>query len=285
MKVRRPDFAGSWYPENEADCRRAIEAFSAAGSPCPEDKGNVIGGIVPHAGWAFSGRIACNVIECLKRQRDPDTLIIFGRHLHPGSDNFIMEQGRWATPLGELEIDTDLAARLTTEFPFTVETSSHYEPDNTIELQLPFIKYFFPDIKIVPMGLPPMVRSLDIAKRAAEISLDLDRVSIVLGSTDLTHYGYNYGYTPEGVGLEAVEWVKNVNDKRAVDLMVGMDGKGIVREAFKRYNVCCSGAAGASIEAARVLGAKKGKKLIYSTSYDILPDSSFVGYVGIIFYE
>ncbi|MEA2039510.1 MAG: AmmeMemoRadiSam system protein B [Thermodesulfobacteriota bacterium] len=285
MKVRRPDFAGSWYPENEADCRRAIEEFSAVGSPCPEDKENAIGGIVPHAGWIFSGRIACNVIECLKRQGDLDTLIIFGRHLHPNSDNFIMEQGRWATPLGELEIDTDLADRLTAEFPFTVETSSHYEPDNTIELQLPFIKYFFPDIKIVPMGLPPTVHSLDIAKRAAEISLDLDRTSIVLGSTDLTHYGYNYGYTPEGVGPEAVEWVKNVNDKRAVDLMVEMDGEGIIREAFERYNVCCSGAAGASIEAARVLGAKKGENLIYSTSYDIRPDSSFVGYAGIIFYE
>lgn len=285
MKARRPDFAGSWYPENEADCRRIIEKFSATGSTCPEDKKNVIGGIVPHAGWIFSGRIACNVIECLKRQGNPDTLIIFGRHLHPGSDNFIMEQGCWDTPLGELEIDTDLAARLTKEFPFTVETSSHYEPDNTIELQLPFIKYFLPDIKIVPMGLPPTTRSLDIAKRAAEISIDLDRISIVLGSTDLTHYGYNYGYTPEGVGLEAVEWVKNVNDKRAVDLMVEMDGKGIIREAFERHNVCCPGAAGASIEAARVLGAKKGKKLIYSTSYDIRPDSSFVGYAGIIFYE
>ncbi|MCP4683711.1 MAG: AmmeMemoRadiSam system protein B [Desulfobacterales bacterium] len=283
MGLRNADFAGSWYPGNESDCRKAIEEFSRAGLPCPGDTENMIGGIVPHAGWFFSGQIACNVIMCLADKSEADTCIIFGRHLHPGSNNFIMEHGRWDTPLGELEIDADLAARLTAEFPFTVETSSHYEQDNTIELQLPFIKYYFPHIKIVPIGLPPKNGSLEIAGRAAGISRAMGRRTIVLGSTDLTHYGYNYGYTPKGVGEDAIEWVKNTNDKRAVDLMVNMDEKGVIEDALKNHNACCSGAAGAAIAAARELGSKKGKKIIYFTSYDIRPDSSFVGYVGIVF--
>ena len=283
MKTRSADFAGAWYPGNESDCRRAIEEFSNACLPCPEDIESGIGGIVPHAGWYYSGQIACNVIKCLKRESKPDTCIIFGRHLHPGSSNYIMKEGQWDTPLGELEIDSEFAARLSEEFPFTVETSSRYEQDNTIELQLPFVKYFFPQTKIVPIGLPPKMDTLAIATRTAQISRELGRAAIVLGSTDLTHYGHNYGYAPKGVGEEAVEWVKNENDKRVVDLMVNMDEKGVIKEALENHNACCSGAAGAAVAAAKALGAEKAKKIVYSTSYDIRPDSSFVGYVGIVF--
>lgn len=283
MKVRKADFAGSWYPGTESQCRTAIEEFSDASIPCPGECEEVLGGIVPHAGWFYSGKIACNVFKCLNHESEPDTCIIFGRHLHPAGDNYIMKEGRWDTPLGELEIDTELATKLAAEFRFTVESPSHYDQDNTIELQLPFIKYFFPKIKIVPIGLPPRLDSLRIAARAAEISKMLGRKIRVVGSTDLTHYGYNYGYTPKGTGKDAVEWVKNVNDKRVVDLMISMDGEGVIRESLDNHNACCSGAAGAAITAAKILGATSGESILYSTSYDIRPDSSFVGYVGVVF--
>ena len=215
--MRRADFAGSWYPENESECRRNIEEFSSALLPCPGD-GDVVGGIVPHAGWFYSGKIACNVIKCLNQQTEPETCIIFGRHLHSGSDYYIMKEGAWATPLGELEINSDLATQLVTEFSFTVETPSRYEQDNTIELQLPFVKYFFPKTKIVPIGVPPRRNSLHIAKRTAEISKSMGHRTIVLGSTDLTHYGYNYGFTPQGGGEGAVNWVKYTNDKHSTSV-------------------------------------------------------------------
>ena len=281
-ELRKADFAGSWYPGNETDCRKSIEEFSDASLSCPKDA-DAVGGIVPHAGWYYSGKIACNVIKCLGQHSKPDTCIIFGGHLHPGSENFIMEGGSWATPLGDLEIDSELVGKLTKEFSFAVETSSHYEPDNTIELQLPFIKYFFPNTRIVSIGAPPQSTSLKLAKRAAEISKTLGRKTIVLGSTDLTHYGYNYGYVPKGVGEEAVEWVKNKNDKRVVDLMLEMDGEGVIHESLEKHNACCSGAVGAAIVAAKELGAKRAEKIVYYTSYDIRPDSSFVGYVGVVF--
>jgi len=283
VKVREADLAGSWYPGGESDCRRTIEGFLDSELLCPDAWGDIVGGIVPHAGWVFSGRIACKVIECLSVNNGADTCIIFGRHLHSASDNIIMKEGKWATPLGELEVDVDLAAQLTGEFPFDVETTSRYDHDNTIEVQLPFIKYFFPEIKIVPIGLPPNPASLDVAKRAVEISKRMGRKTIVLGSTDLTHYGSNYGYMPKGIGEEAVEWVKKVNDKRAVDLMVEMDENAVIDESFESHNICCSGAVAAAIVAAKELGAVRAKEMIYSNSYDLRPDSSFVGYVGIVF--
>jgi hypothetical protein len=261
-----------------------IEEFAAAAAPCPSGSEFALGGIVPHAGWVFSGGIACNVMQCLKGKEEPETVLIFGRHLPPTSANFIMSQGSWATPLGDLVIDSDLAGRLVQEFDFTIETASSYDPDNTIELQLPFIKYFFPDTKIIPLGLPPRESSLGIAKRAAQLAKESGRKALTIGSTDLTHYGYNYGYTPKGVGEEAVAWVKNVNDKQIVDLMVSMDEEEVIRQSLQNRNACCGGAAASAIAAVRELGAQKAEKVVYGSSYDVRPDSSFVGYVGIVFH-
>ena len=285
MPARRSDFAGSWYPGKESECRRVIEEFLRDSVSCPSIGRKGVGGIVPHAGWFYSGKVACNVIKCLKDNNSPDTVVIFGRHLHPGSDNYIMKEGRWATPLGDLEIDRELAEGLGSEFAFRVETESRYEQDNTIELQLPFIKYFFPEAKILPIGTPPRTSSLKMGERLAEISKTMGRKCVILGSTDLTHYGHNYGYTPKGIGEKAVEWVKNENDKKIIDLMLAMDAEGIIEEATKNLNACCSGAAAAAIATARRLGAVQGQKLFYYTSYDVRPDSSFVGYVGILVYQ
>ena len=283
MRVRRADFAGSWYPGNAAECRQAIEKFSQSVHPCPSSDGEKLGGIVPHAGWVYSGLIACSVIKCLKEASKPDTFVIFGKHLHPGSHNYLMKEGRWATPIGELEIDEEFGEILSSEFSFTMETPSRYEQDNTIELQLPFIKYFFDDVKILPIGVPPTVDSIGIGEKVAEISKQLYRKIVVLGSTDLTHYGYNYGFIPKGVGENAVDWVKNENDKRVVELMLQMDPEGVIHESLKNQNACCSGAVATAIAAAKKLGARRGEKLIQSTSYDVRPDDSFVGYVGMVF--
>ena len=262
MDIRKADFAGSWYPGNQPDCLHAVEELTRACIPCPSPGKERRGGIVPHAGWFYSGQTACNVIKCLKNGSPPDTIVIFGRHLHSGSDNYIMKDGSWATPLGDLEIDKGLGEKLYSEFPFREETASRYEQDNTIELQLPFIKYFFPDVKIMPIGVPPAVSSIKIGERVAEISVLTGRKLIVLGSTDLTHYGYNYGYTPKGTGDKALDWVKNENDKRIVDLMVKMDAEGVIKESMVNNNACCSGAAAAAISAAKRLGVVRGEKLI-----------------------
>jgi hypothetical protein len=104
-----------------------------------------------------------------------------------------------------------------------------------------------------------------------------------LGSTDLTHYGHNYGYAPKGVGRAAVDWVKEENDKRLVDRILRMDAEDVIRESLSNHNACCSGAVAAAIAAAKKLGAREAQKLFYATSYDVRPDNSFVGYVGVVF--
>jgi hypothetical protein len=283
LSIRHPDFAGSWYPGKESDCRKAIEEFAEIAVPSLQSGTPRLGGILPHAGWYYSGKIACHVIKCLKNGMRPDTIVLFGRHLHPGGSNYIMKEGEWATPLGNLEIDGDLGEKLASEYRFTLETPSRYEQDNTIELQLPFIKYFFPDVRILPVGVPPNVDSVGIGAKTAEIAQSMGKKILALGSTDLTHYGQNYGYAPKGTGQAAVDWVKNENDRRLVDLVLSLDAEGVIHESLKNRNACCSGAVAAAISAVKKLGATRGEKLHYATSYDTQPNASFVGYVGVVF--
>jgi AmmeMemoRadiSam system protein B len=195
-----------------------------------------------------------------------------------------MKEGQWSTPLGDLEIDSEMGEALDLEFAFNLETADRYEQDNTIELQLPFVKYFFPEARLVPIGVPPRIESLEIGERVATLCKEKGKQPVILGSTDLTHYGYNYGYAPKGSGQAAVDWVKDENDKAVVDLMVNMDPQGVIEDAMDKQNACCAGAAAAAIVAAKGLGAGQGEKILYATSYDVRPDSSFVGYAGVLFY-
>jgi len=279
--IRPVEFAGTWYPGDSEKCKSQIEDFLERKKPCDVDILK-IGGIVPHAGWFFSGKIACNVISCLKG-KEVDTIIIFGKHTTPFGGNSIMASGEWETPLGNLKIDSEFAEELCEEFHFKVETPTHYEPDNTIELQLPFIKYHFPDAKILPLGIVRAEsKSLEIGSRVVEIARELGRKIKIIGSTDLTHYGPNYGFTPKGVGEEALEWVK-ANDKRMIDLFLAMEPEEILKEAGRNSNCCCPAAVATAITALKNAGATKGHLIDYYTSYDIHPDYSFVGYAGVIY--
>ncbi len=283
MKKRKAVFAGSWYPKAASDCEAEIQEF-ISDAPVPSPQGaSLIGGIVPHAGWYFSGRIACNVIKRLAEGPAPDVVCIYGMHLHAGSSNHIMAEGAWETPFGDLLVDAEIAGRLTQRFSFRVETTERFTEDNTIELQLPFIKYFFKDSRIVPMGLPPTTHSLEIAKYVAGLATETGLKIKVLGSTDLTHYGANYGFSPKGSGPKAHEWVRKENDQAVITAMLNLDPLAVLKEADQKHNACCPAAAAAAIASAKALGATTAEQIAYATSYEKSPGSSFVGYVGVVF--
>jgi len=283
MSTRRADFSGSWYPADPADCEREIKRFLQEGDGGVSQVGNFRGGIVPHAGWFYSGSIACNVIHALSKGTAPDVMAVFGMHLNAKSDAYVMAGGAWETPFGEVQIHENLAEKLLQRFDFQVETPRSYTPDNTIELQLPFVKYFFPQTKLLPIGVPPIKRSLEIGRAVVQIAADLDLTLQVIGSTDLTHYGRNYGFTSRGSGKEAVEWVKETNDSQIIAAMLAMDPEKVLREALANQNACCAGAAATTIAAVKNLGATRALNTTYATSYDKSPGDSFVGYVGMVF--
>ncbi len=246
------------------------------------------GGIVPHAGWYFSGKTAYSVFNSInesasKRGKTPELFFLFGMHLGPGSPNYIFLDEGFQTPFGTLEVHRKASDIMASSFNFYREDAHNYTPDNTVELQLPFIKYLFPEALIVTVGAAPGPTAFEIGEKAAQIAEKLGLEPCFIGSTDLTHYGPNYGFTPHGTGPGSVRWVKEENDRRMVEAFLRADPQGVVREALTSHNACCPGAAGAAIAAVRKLGAQGGELIHYTTSYDIHPDSSFVGYAGVVY--
>lgn len=286
MGRKRAAFRGSWYPHSSNECESHIKDYLKDNKGIV--KGNFKGCIVPHAGWYFSGSIACRTIASLSQGRKPDCIVVFG--IHMGVDDFpiLPGSGSWETPFGDLVIDDCLGTRIVEHseaegIMFTKMSLESFPEENTIELQLPFIKYFFSDTPIVPIGVPPNQDAEKTGIAVFNAAKDLGLEIIVIGSTDLTHYGQSFGFTPHGTGDKAFKWVKDHNDAKAVQALVAMDAEQIISNGLSKYNMCCSGAAAAAATTSKKLGGVKGIKVEYASSYNRSQGDSFVGYTGILF--
>jgi len=278
--VVAPRFCGS-------DCAGQIKRF-LAGFTAPAEPARPLAGIVPHAGWMFSGAVAAKVITCFD-SASPETFVLFGA-THRGVRRMsVFPSGRWDTALGEIEIDDQLAERLLERCPdrLTGDPSAH-AGEHAIEVQLPMIQHLYPGARVVPIAAPPSPDAAEAGAAVGAVLAESDRPVAVLGSTDLTHYGaMNYEFAPWGTGAAAREKMI-ANDRRIIDLMLALDADHIVAEAAEHHNACGAGAIAATIGAARAMGAHKGALIDYTTSHDVLgdPPGSFemaVGYAGVVF--
>ena len=285
MHVRQPAVAGRFYPGTERQCRAEVEAHIRDATSTVKAP---IGGIVPHAGWVFSGAVAADVIHALASD-DVETYVVFGAaHRRSGPWASVFTRGAWDTPLGRIAIDEELAVATTTATDLMREDPSAHGPEHSIEVQLPFIQHLSPEAKLLPIMVPPLKQAPEIGRAVVQQVGLLDRKVVYLASTDLTHYGPNYAFTPEGVGLEGLRWAKEVNDRRMLDLIEQFEADRVVAEALEHQNACGSGAVAATIAACQQAGACAAKVLHHTTSYEVAPyhfpdASDAVGYVGIVF--
>ncbi len=281
MEKKRMSFAGSWYPETAKGCESSINDFLKENKG-PFD-GRFIGGIVPHAGWYYSGSIACRVIASFKPDEKIDTIILFGGHMHKQSEPFILAHGALETPFGDIEVDKELTDKIIDSISIRPRQPHKFPNENTFELQYPFIKYFYPDAKIVVCGVAPSFFSTIIGKMAVDEALKLSRNVRIIGSTDMTHYGPDFGFTKMGTGQNAVEWVRTQNDRNAIKAMLKMDESEIIAQGLENKNMCCTGSVAATSAACKKLGAVKALELDYATSFEKSVSNSFVGYAGILY--
>ncbi len=281
MATRKRALPRGWYPYDGKDCQREIESYIEGWSFSELQSIRGVGGIVPHAGWYFSGRLAARVFSSLKAKTKPDVVVLYGGHLSSGYPPLIVTEEKWETPLGDIDIDTDMVRSLTER----IETGreSPQSGDNTMEVQLAMVKYFFPASKLLAIRSPSSLRAKELGECVAEIAQQKGLSIVAVGSTDLTHYGPNYGFSPKGIGPKAVEWVKKENDRAFVERALRIDIEGLLEHAEEHDSACSAGAAAAAMATSRKLGAQKGLLLDYYTSYEILPDESFVGYAGILY--
>ena len=283
MSVRQPCAPDFYLRESN---RKQIERYTD-GFDVPIELSNVVAGIVPHAGWMYSGGVAAKVFKCIREKANPQTFILFGTiHQARTHVNPLYSHGSWATPLGDVEVDAGVSSGILRLLGSTVaDDIQGHAYEHSLEVQLPFIKYYFPGARIVPLGILPDPNAVELGKAIGAFARQTEKEIVVVGTTDLTHYGEHYGFAPAGYGPAALEWL-HVNDKRIVEMALQMRAKEILLEAKKNHNACGSGALAATIAAAEALGAKRGILVEYTTSYDVCPDDDFimgVGYAGMVF--
>lgn len=292
MQVRTASVAGQFYPSRHAECVAQIKECMPDTPIRAELPEKIAGAVVPHAGWAFSGDLSAMAMEAVRRQNiEVDTFVLYGAsHRRAGLCPSVYYMGAWETPLGLVEVDEELAEMICQSENADKDNRSH-SGEHSLEVQVPFIQYLFPKAKIVPILTGPSDISRDLGADIGRImaSLPGHKRIVCLASTDLTHYGPRYGFTPQGTGPEAIRWAKEINDMELIRAAVEMNSIAVLQSAEAHWNACGAGAVAALIETVRVLGREKGILLGHTHSSEVMqekygqPSQESVGYAAIVY--
>lgn len=291
--MNRPaDKAGSWYSGDAESLRNEVNeclrnGIKRYGAALEATEGKPVAVAVPHAGLFFSGALAGLTFELVRRRWDTvDTFVIFGAcHRERLREPGIWPDGEWDTPLGSVPVNNELAAEFIKAGIGDANKHAHIG-DNSIELQMPFIKVMFPKAKIVPVAMAPFPKAWKYGEQAAEIVKKHGGGNVIaVASTDLTHYGSAFGIVPAGVGDKALVWTRE-NDQRFLDAVEKMDLENIVAIAERDGSACGAGAVAATAGWAKSFGCTKARVLARTDSHEIMPSADadhIVGYGAIAF--
>src|SRR3954464_14596969 len=146
LMIRQPAVSGRFYPGNPTELIEAIQTYT---SP-PANRIEVIGAVIPHAGYMYSGHVAGAVYARL--QLPPRAIVMCPNHTGLGPPLSIMRAGSWLTPLGELAIDEEMSEALMHEDPDLIDDAAAHRREHATEVQVPFIQHIVgPNARFVPI--------------------------------------------------------------------------------------------------------------------------------------
>jgi MEMO1 family protein len=263
MDVRRATLAGRFYPGEPASLKRQLAYFfSHVALPHPVDACGIIS---PHAGTIYSGQAAAYSFSAIPDDFDGTFIVIAPSHSgYPDCTSGLS----WETPLGIIECDEALVSAL----DINRDDFTMAQPENSLEVQMPFIKFRFPGAKVVPVLMgrqtPDGARAMtDAIVRAVRATSSDVRI---VASSDFSHY------IPDAEARRL--------DGYAIEALFGLDSE----EFFRRIraegiSACGYGPIVVMVGACRELfGAKRGELLNYMTSGDVSGDfDQVVGYAAV----
>jgi AmmeMemoRadiSam system protein B len=269
VNLRKAIVAGQFYPADALQLKNDISGFLDQELKRTE----AIACLLPHAGYIYSGKVAAKTVS---RINVKDKAILIGpNHSGYGSEYSIMAQGAWQTPLGQVNIDSELAHAIIKESKYFADDDLAHLHEHSLEVEIPLLQYFKSDLEIVPITVFPA--KLEVLK---EMGLDIARAIIkqktqnsvlLVASSDMSHY-------------EPFESAEK-KDKMAIKAILELDEEKLL-QSVKEFNITMCGYAPVIImlSAIKALGAKKGELIDYRTSAQVNKDyGSVVGYAGIIF--
>ncbi|NYZ75106.1 AmmeMemoRadiSam system protein B [Candidatus Micrarchaeota archaeon] len=275
--MRSPAVAGAFYPGTQKECERMLSDFDGR---CKLDfKENIVSCVVPHAGWVYSGFTAMHSFKALKQTCErkkvnkPVFVIPCPNHYGVGASVAVSTED-WLTPLGEAACAQKVAAAILEKSEFASADESAHEQEHSAEVQLPFLQHLFgKDFEFVAVAL--MRQDLGVAKdlaKAVVFAAEKTKQPVfVVASSDLTHY-------------EPAKQAEE-KDRYALEAALKLDSKEFLRRVGeKRVTACGPAAIAASIEYAKLVGAKKSRLLSFSNSGSASGDWRVVDYASLVFF-
>lgn len=276
MQIRTPAVAGMFYPNEKKELKKVIKEcflhnFGPGKIPPSNIKKKIFGVICPHAGYVYSGPIACNSFYEISSDL-PNLFIIIGpNHWGIGSSVATMIDIKWETPLGEVEVDSEIAEEISKLTDVIEIDNFSHSREHSLEVQIPMLQEITTNFKIVPIALINQSKEIAIKVGTAVAKIAQKNKVMIIGSSDFTHYESNEFAHKQDSAL--IEPILELDVDRFYDVLHKRD-----------ISACGYGAIASTMIACKEIGATKGELLKYATSGDISGDkSSVVGYGSIIF--
>lgn len=264
MRVRPPSVAGAFYPAGSRELRAQIQSLLSQSDVAALP--GVLGGLVPHAGYVYSGPTAAAFFASVSET--PETVAfcasVHVRGVHVAS---LDDSRAWSTPLGDVEPDRELAAAILEGADGRVVAAPEaHDGDHAVEVQLPFVQVRWPAARFLALAVPADDHAPEVGRIVGEAIRRCGRRALVVASSDLTHYGDRFGFTPWGIGRQALERAHGQNDVGLLERLEALDAEGALERARRDHCACGGGAIAATWTAARVLGASSARVLAHTSS-------------------
>ncbi|MFH1190181.1 MAG: AmmeMemoRadiSam system protein B [Candidatus Omnitrophota bacterium] len=271
--VKPPDLAGSWYPASKEELTKLLRGYLDSAEP-ETIEGRIFALISPHAGYQFSGPVAAYGFK-LASSDSVKTVIIIGFSHRKAFDGIaIYDRGAFGTPLGDVAVDSQLAASIEAQEKRIRFYPEAFSGENSIEMQVPFIQLAFPGASIVPIAFGTQdYADAETLATALETALRGRKDCLVVASTDLSHY-------------HPYDEANSIDRQLISDLEEMKAGKIYEDVKLGKCEACGIMPIAATLLAAQKLGFNGIKILKYANSGDTSGDKSgVVGYVSAAIYE
>ncbi len=251
-----------FYVDDPAALRDQVEGFLEE-AELPEVKGDILAVMVPHAGYQYSGPVAAYAYKALKGRRVSTAILIGNSHSMRFSEAALSPADSWDTPLGPVEVDTQLTEELAAHSPPFAEDRTPHAPEHSLEVQLPFLKMVLPEARIVPILLSSVSKQ-GCEEIAAVLAPVLKRPDVVIiASSDMAHYpAYKEANRSDKAILDAIVTM-NPDRIYATDARLMAEG---IRELH--CTLCALDSVVVTLMAAKQAGADKATILKYANSGD-----------------
>ncbi len=195
--VRPAAVAGTWYPADPGELRSLVDGLLAQ-APAAKHHAPIQALIVPHAGYRYSGPVAAAAFKRVQGQRFARVIVLGPSHRKRFHGLSIDAVVAYATPLGQVPLDSAAVQALRRSPLVTADPSAHTR-EHSIEMELPLLqRALAPGWKLVPILVGAMSPE-DYAKAAALLRPIADERTLIVVSSDFTHYGPRFDYVPFAV--------------------------------------------------------------------------------------